>query len=479
MNNSKYLYAIIALCLLLTGLTAWAKEDTVYLSFRKSAPSRPGTTVYTVKKGEWLLDIVRRVTGETKFRKAIIRKYNPGIKDLNRIYPGQKIVLPVKNRQAALPAMATSAAGAAAPRPQAFLSDAAAFPDAGKWLLIRQILAKIDAAVVSKGKYYLPLSGMGQLTIDCHKIPLVEFSDQGLVFLDFRRQLPENVVQLVRQSWKNVAVLRIDPRLTAPEILVQIVGASGTHTMSRPAAPLAIGEQPRLQIPCTWIIVRKGVVSGPRKNLALWMRTEEMPSLPAPLRSLGAAGGWEIIEIAGDKILAPPPDENMPPRPVTRLASSSLLETAADLFPRLEFPVTRNTSLKIFDSRRDGFDLIVKADLLVTSGDKKLVIMNRRLPNQFVGILKNSATEAVFPTPGETNSLFLERACRALGILGASGSFTLPLAAKGDLANVSLIFSGMKVATNKGGVVYLIDFDPGERLNGFLTRDMGIPVIKY
>jgi len=480
MNNYKPLPVIVVLCLLLVGLPAAAQEDTVYLSFRKSAPSRPGTIVYTVKKGEWLLDIVHRVTGESKKRLGIIRKYNPEIKDLNRIYPGQRLVLPVRKTDGAIPAGSTEISVASTQTP-AVLSAAEAFPSPDKWLLIRQVLHRIGASVVDQGKYYLPLSGMGQLTIDCRKIPLVEFADRGMVFMDFRGQLPEKVVQLVRRAWKNVVIIRIDPRLSAPEILAQLIGASGTHEMTKRETPLNIGNQPLLQIPPTWTIVPKdGAASAQKgKNIALWLRTQDSPTLAGLVKSHASGKGWEIVEIAAEKILAPRPDENMTPRSAARLSSHSYTEMIVDLCRILEVPTTREASLKIFDTQRDGFDLTVKADLLIARGDKRLVVMERRLPNQFIGILQSGQTEVLHPQTGETRTSFLAKFCRAMGLTCVSGPFHLPLASTGDLAAAHISFSGLKITTDKGGVIYLTDFDPGEHLTGYLAQAVGVMVVSY
>jgi len=483
MDNYKHLTAIFFLGIFLSASILWAKEDTVYLSFRKSAAARPGTTVYTVKRGEWLLDIVRRVTGEKKNRLLIVRRYNPGIKDLNRIYPGQKLLLPVKeqkNSPSPTAADAPPAPPAAAERPQAMLSETPSFPSAGKWSLLKQLLAQIGATTTSRGKYYLPLTGMGQLTIDCQKIPLVEFPDRGMIFVDFRHQFPENVTQLIRQTWKNIAVIGIDSRLTAPEMLARLVGASGSHEMIRQTEPLFIGKQFQLQIRPEWVVLRKpAAASAPQRNIALCLRAEDNPALPGPIRGYAADNGWEITEISGEKILAPPSDENIAPLPVSRLSRRSFTEMAADLFERLELTATRDAKLKIFDSRRDGFDLTIKAGLQVSRGDRKLIIMDRRLPNQFVSILKTGYTEVIFPHPEETRKSFLERSCRSLGIPIEFGRFTLPLAAQGDSAAGNIVFSGLKIMTDKGGVIYLLAFDPGNGMNGYLAQVLGVPVITY
>lgn len=216
--NISYRLVVIAIFLLgafLAGGSLWAKEDTAYLTFRKSAPSKPVITVYTVKKGEWLLAIGRRVMGKTKHVYSILRKYNPGIKNLNLIYPGQKIILPVK---AAITATSTDTPRSGAPphsQQAGALKDDRPYPTQTKWALIKQVLGQISATVTWTGKYYLPLRDMGQITIDCRKIPMVEFADGGIVFIDFRDQIPDDLTQLVRRTWKHYAIINMDPQAEA------------------------------------------------------------------------------------------------------------------------------------------------------------------------------------------------------------------------------------------------------------------------
>ncbi len=75
--------------------TLSAREDSARLSFQKSAGPRK-TRLYVVKKGEFITGIFRSQQGDEPVPYALIRQLNPEIKNLNRIYPGQRIVLPTR-----------------------------------------------------------------------------------------------------------------------------------------------------------------------------------------------------------------------------------------------------------------------------------------------------------------------------------------------------------------------------------------------
>jgi len=189
--------------------------------------------------------------------------------------------------------------------------------------------------------------------------------------------------------------------------------------------------------------------------------------------------GWELIDIKGDSLVKSSSEVVFAPLPTPRLSSQSYLELAADLFQKMNLEIGRNTDLKIFDSRQDGFDLIIKGEMTVTKGERKLVLSERRLPSQFLNILKKNQTEVITPGADETKKSFLSRSCQALGINHEAGNFVLPLTATGDISEVGIVLSGMKITPDTGRPFYLADTDPGEVINGYLSQALGILVITY
>lgn len=478
-------YRSLLINLFLVGLflisgSLWAKEDTAYLTFRKSAPSKPVITVYTVKKGEWLLDIGRRVTGETKHVYSIIRKYNPGIKNLNIIYPGQKIYLPVKATAAVSSTDTPSTSTPPLSQQTGALKDDRPFPNQIKWDLLKQIVGQIGATVTSEGKYYLPMRDMGQITIDCRKIPMVEFADGSIVFIDFRNQIPDNLRQLVRRTWKHYAIIRVDPQEEVFILLEQIIQASNTHAMVRQKESLKIGSQPILEIPASWTI--KGKPSMPTSSspsIAIWTRPEGTSGLPAPVLAYAAAKGWKVIEVVQERIVKAATESPVSARPVARFASTPLIALADDCLRSLGLQTERNTGLKIFDAARDGFDLRVEADLLVRRGDQKLIFLSRKMPNQFLNILRNSGMEVIIATEGETKNSLLEKSFKALNIPYEFNTFSFPATGNTSQSGMSISFPALKISMDKTKILYLIDFDLDERMNGFLAEITGITVTKY
>ena len=90
----------VALVVLVTPPAAISKEDTAYISFKRAGVSRHHADPYTVKKDEHLFGIIREhydVSGKDIYRiLELVKRFNPRIKDMNVLYPGQKLFLPRK-----------------------------------------------------------------------------------------------------------------------------------------------------------------------------------------------------------------------------------------------------------------------------------------------------------------------------------------------------------------------------------------------
>lgn len=90
------LIAVIGLLLpLLLSSPLLAREDSARLVLQKTAGVAK-TRIHVVKKGEWLAYILRKHYGDEPVSLALVRRLNPKIRNLNRIYPGQRINLPVR-----------------------------------------------------------------------------------------------------------------------------------------------------------------------------------------------------------------------------------------------------------------------------------------------------------------------------------------------------------------------------------------------
>ena len=97
---SGYFLAAIVFLVLVDPPVAFPREETAYIAFKRVGVSRHNADPYIVKKGECLFNIVREnyavSKGETFRLLKLVGHFNPQLKDINVIYPGQRLLLPRK-----------------------------------------------------------------------------------------------------------------------------------------------------------------------------------------------------------------------------------------------------------------------------------------------------------------------------------------------------------------------------------------------
>jgi hypothetical protein len=114
----RFRIALIALAVLFLPLLSPspipAREDSARLRLKMTAGDTK-TRIHIVKKGEWIHDILRNEYGGEPVPYALVRRLNPRIPNLNRIYPGQRIRLPVRGKAGSSPPATELRTGSVSP----------------------------------------------------------------------------------------------------------------------------------------------------------------------------------------------------------------------------------------------------------------------------------------------------------------------------------------------------------------------------
>lgn len=424
MENHMFRAASIVLTgLLLPVLVCFpvgAREDSARLVFEK--PAAPGRTrVYEVKKGDSFTAILRRQRGEEKKRIPydLIRRLNPEIKDLNRIYPGQKIVLPVRETadpEDVLPAVRSIRelnpgiddlihlpAGGILTLPSKFARQdhappveplppsippeesvrsetALMTPPRIEQILgfIRPVISRMRGALIARGNYFIPLKDTAQITIDCSLIPVVELDDGATVLLDFGNRLSEGIKGMIGQSWTNYGFVPGEELGSGIAGLKGIIGRSRNYAMTEAGGPLAVTPKPEIQAFPDWIITSQKGAAGASYRQGLFLLGSDENPLPGEARSFLEKNGLVVTEISGDQAVTGPPSQKVTPT-VIDLRGLKGIALAGQLLKTLGETPVANAEVVIFDQVRSGFTLSLTADLLVRRGDKRFVIHTRRL----------------------------------------------------------------------------------------------------
>jgi hypothetical protein len=155
---------------------------------------------------------------------------------------------------------------------------------------------------------------------------------------------------------------------------------------------------------------------------------------------------------------------------------TSAKDFSAAFLSSLALNPAKDVDIKVFDMAKDGFNLSIKADVLVKNEDKKYIIYSRSMPQQFINVLKEAGNELIFVSDNDTPKVTLEKILRGLGIPFVSGYFTFSGLDK-NAAPFTFGFNGTKIITDKN--LYLIDFDIDPGIRGLLQELWSANIARY
>jgi LysM repeat protein len=461
----------------------FASEETAHLTFEKGKISKKDTYSHTIKKGDTLYSLVSSVyepeSGAT--RKQIfdtIKQLNPRLKSVHTIYAGQIMRLPGKHlfpggRAAtiAVKAIGPEKVEVAPPEPPLPTSDY-------RMAVIREVIARMNGALTTAGNYYIPLPQSGQISIDCTRIPVVELADGSVILLDFSQRMSASLKKVIPAHWPNYHMVTVSFSEESPRILQKVVKASKVYTMAKIRKPLDVGKVPQLQIAPGWLIAEKSADGGIKAIQLITFLKDRQHLLPRAFIADAKRNGLAITDVIEGHGVVDPPVIQYPALSIPDLRSSTHMDLVVNLLNIFDLQPARNTDVKIFEQSRDGFNLSVKADLMIRQGNKRTMFHASPLPSQFADILRENGVETVLLTDGDSRHAMIEKTLTGLGVSFSSGVFSFSVPQETDKPRGTIRFPAIRVAVNKSSK-YLIDFDMDQDLYQLLHQQWGVNLIKY
>lgn len=483
--------------IILPGKNIVVQQEKTAASDSKSLSSEAsGSETYQVKKGDSLIRIVRRKfhikTGTQKMLLEI-QSLNPNIKNLNHIYIGQIIHLP--DGQTALKSLPVNAIKNPAIIPEEKVSvippvegppvadtkaveakESIFLPPVKRLAVIKHIITQMNGSMITSGNYYLPISKTEQLTIDCSIIPVVELDDKTTVFLDLGNRSNRHLNKMISERWSNYQLIKIDDKDDIIIILKKIFNKNKKYEIAKAQKPFSLGSQPVMEVIVDWVIAKKDVNTSSSKTQGLRVVYENNALLPRAIVNYARQHSLIITEISPGKGLVGKPEEIYSLPSITTLPTSSAKDFSSALLSYLNIQGESDADVRVFNIAKDGFNLSIKTDIVVTHGEKKTLIFSRDLPPQFVNILQKAGNELIFISDQDKPAKNMEKILRGFNFVFTSGYFTFSGLDKNQ-PPYNFGFNGTKIKTDKD--IYIVNFDFNPDMRGLLQETWSANILRY
>jgi len=442
---------------------------------------------YKIRTGDTLFRIIRRElkidTNINDIRKTLktIKSINPSIKNVNRIYAGTVIKLPgktvfVKTTEEIRPVVEPTASLERPNQPEKIIEvkEKKFMPPEARLAALKQVITQMNGTFTTTGNYYLPIPKAGQVTIDCSKIPLIEFDDNTTVFLDLDNRAHNNLKKMISDNWKNYYLVKVDKDDDVIAILKKVINSTRNYSMIKSEKPLSVGALPPVEVIFDWIIVKFLPRQQPQPIQGLRSIDENNLLLPKSVKNYYQKSGLIITEISGESGIVGKPEEiySLPPMPV--FPTTSAKDFSFALVSYLGLSAEKDVDIQLFDTVKDGFNLAIKADVLVKNGDKRYIIYSQSLSPQFTNALKQAGNEPILVSDNDSPKNNMENILRGLNIPFSPGNFVFSGREKNQ-APYTLKFSGTKINQD----LYVVDFDIDQELRGLLKEVWSADIARY
>ena len=441
--------------------------------------SEPGKTGYIVRKGDSLSAILHERLGVPAAEMArwigLTKKLNPGLADANRIYPGQALILPDRGQPA--PGPVERAAGPA--QADAPPMDARMFRPTDRDLDIIAALVRLSGGtVVRSGKVFIPLTEEEHLAVDCADIPMVELADGSRIFLDFGRRIPADTAGLVRSRWPNFSVISDGGTDGVFSALAGIFAASRDYTFRRHEGALAIGASPVLKLQVDWILSRKGP-DGQENTLCAVCRTSgRSQPIPEPVTRFAEKKGVPVFEIdeGNGAVRVRQPLDSAPDIP--SLDAGGNRAFVGSLLDTLGYTYAKDQRIPMPDATKEGGPLVIRTDYMVKIGGRTLIIQFGDLSAAFQVGLREKGMGLVQIAGDDERRAVLEKILKGLDIpyVSETAEFGPP---EDDGPPRWTLTLGVIRVTSEKGTLYLVPPDADRDLCAFIRERWNRQIVRY
>lgn len=483
-----------------------APESTVRQSAAMEGGDEGGKArPYVVKEGETLSDIIHgelSATDEDIYRMMrVVKRLNPNVKNINKIYPGQKLLLPYvsggdEEKGGALSSgygksfIAESSKVVKKPIPKKTEPIAEKKPEPikedtrkpmlllkEKVAVLRYILSRVNGAVISEGKYFIPLFPAGQITIDCSSVPVVELEDGMTILLDFSGSIPSGLRQVIETTWKNYVIMEVGEEKDIPSLVEAVVTTSKNYGFKTVRDFLTIGKKPTVRVFVDWVVSEKKSKGGKAYSFGI-KNVQGMSSiLPGNIREYADNEGFEIVELLqGSEVVGL--SEIYEGVPMPRLTSDTNVLLAESLVKVLGLEPEKHADVEIYTMGEHGFSLSLKVDLLLTAGNKRVILHGKKIPDHFTQALKERGMEYVYLPEGEKKESAVATVLSALNVHFVADTFRFPFSPAAGHSGGDISFEGIRAdADNRS--LYFVDQDIDPGINGLLQKKWRVELLTY
>ncbi len=418
---------------------------------------------YTIKPDDALIRVIkgRYELSERELYNYLqmVKRLNPSIEDLNIVYPGQTVKLPVWSSQVVkAPILAPPPS---TPEDKARKSELA--------VLSRQlggIFTQMGEEWMETGDHFIPLQSGGHVNLKTELFPVLNLNNGHKVIVDLNYELPENIARLIESNWETYRIVHLsedDSLGTAFYKILSVCPYAKIYTLGE---ALELGGDIPLRITGDWIIKPTSEPTDENgKVMVITLMDEQTPKTPQTIKDFLVRLGIEVIDYPSGDDTMPSSGERMEilsPRDI-----SSLVEI---LLKRTGHSFSRDVEIPIFKGGDTDFNLIIRADFYLKVRGKDAIINLTGLGPDMIALLEEHQLRIVCLSGEEDSAAILQKSLDFLGIPYDSKAHDFMAAQRGEQKDIRLTIGGILFQDKEGQNILATSLNLPEEIALFLFQ---------
>jgi nucleoid-associated protein YgaU len=418
---------------------------------------------YTVKRDDALIRVIkgRYELSERELYDYLqmVKKLNPSIEDLNIVYPGQTVKLPVWSPQVVK-------APILAPPPSTTEDKARKSELAVLSHQLGGIFTQMGEEWMESGDHFIPLQSGGQVNLKTESFPVLNLNSGYKVLVDLNYELPENMARLIESNWETYRIVHLsedDSLRTAFYKILSVCPYAKIYTLGE---ALEFGGDIPLRITGDWIIKPTSEPTDENeKVMVITLMDEQTPKTPQTIKDFLRGLGIEVIDYpSGDDTMPSSGDrmEILSPRDISSLVEILLKKTGHSY--------SRDVEIPIFKGGDTDFNLIIKADFYLKVRGKDAIIDLTGLGPDVIALLDEHQLKILSLSGEEDSAAILRKSLDFLGIPFDSKPHDFMTAQRGEQKDIRLTIRGILFQDKEGQNILATSLNLPEEIALFLFQ---------
>jgi len=298
------------------------------------------------------------------------------------------------------------------------------------------------------------------------------------VLIDFTERVPVPFKSMIQAHWPNYRFVSANYLEDPMQILQKVINASQAYTMTRGEKPLTLGDVPHVEIFVDWVIAEKAAAGKTPYRQGIAAIKEGSQVLPKHLKDYAGRNGLTITEfLEGTGVVESTVPESVIPE-IAVLSGATAMDLCSALLRFLDYQPATDVDLRIFNRSRDGFNVAVKAEMLVKKDNGRITFHSKELPPQFAQILRENSIEVVTFDEKDSKQAVIEKTLAAMKIPFSKGIFLYPEAGQAGNPRTTISFPAIRMTRDRS-FFHFIDFSMDQHLYQMLYNKWAVELIRY